>query len=397
MKRKFQIIKALFCACLAVASVSCGDDADYDVIDNVIYLSNSEGIEKSTTILVDEEGSAVSLLVRSAKPVSEDTEVEVSLNYDYLADYNKLYGTDYQRLPLGFVEFEATRVIIPKGKVSAPPVKVFIKQLDEEMSSAGLTYAVPVGLSARIGQDVPILNSSSNFVIAATPIPYYDVPMFRQGNSLLLKLKENMPLNKWTVEFLVKISNLGTGIGSNRNQIMFNAQEPGSTSKVIFTRFGDAAIPGNIFQVKTMDSQFNGQTKFESNKWYHIALTNDGVTVKLYVNGMLDASMPSKNITYILDKDNVRFCGEKQNDEYMKSYVWASQIRIWDIDRTGDQIRNNMYGVSADSEGLKAYWKLNEGEGKIFQDATGNGHTAVAEEFRNPTLWSLKEKVQVGL
>ena len=31
-------------------------------------------------------------------------------------------------------------------------------------------------------------------------------------------------------------------------------------------------------------------------------------------------------------------------------------------------------GVDSKSKGLVAYWKLNEGEGHIFHDATGNGY-----------------------
>ncbi|MBR0560840.1 hypothetical protein, partial [Neokomagataea anthophila] len=39
------------------------------------------------------------------------------------------------------------------------------------------------------------------------------------------------------------------------------------------------------------------------------------------------------------------------------------------------QIQNNMTVTSPKSPGLEAYWKFNEGEGNVFQDATGKGHT----------------------
>ena len=34
----------------------------------------------------------------------------------------------------------------------------------------------------------------------------------------------------------------------------------------------------------------------------------------------------------------------------------------------------NLCGVDSQSEGLVAYWKMNEGEGHIFKDATGHGY-----------------------
>ena len=49
------------------------------------------------------------------------------------------------------------------------------------------------------------------------------------------------------------------------------------------------------------------------------------------------------------------------------------EIRIWDYARSATEIKGGMCGVDPKSEGLKAYWKFNEGEGHIFRDASGNG------------------------
>ena len=38
----------------------------------------------------------------------------------------------------------------------------------------------------------------------------------------------------------------------------------------------------------------------------------------------------------------------------------------------------NYYVVASDSEGLVAYWKFDEGSGKVIADHTGNGNTVVA-------------------
>lgn len=42
-----------------------------------------------------------------------------------------------------------------------------------------------------------------------------------------------------------------------------------------------------------------------------------------------------------------------------------SEVRIWNVERTAEQIADNPYKVDPASEGLVAYWKFNEGSGKL--------------------------------
>ena len=51
-----------------------------------------------------------------------------------------------------------------------------------------------------------------------------------------------------------------------------------------------------------------------------------------------------------------------------------SELRVWNIHRTADEIADNMYSVEPHSEGLIAYWKFNEGSGNIIHDYTGFGN-----------------------
>ena len=55
--------------------------------------------------------------------------------------------------------------------------------------------------------------------------------------------------------------------------------------------------------------------------------------------------------------------------------ILVSEARIWSVARSAVQIQNSMVQVSPSSEGLEAYWRLNEGEGKNFVDATGHNHS----------------------
>ena len=51
-------------------------------------------------------------------------------------------------------------------------------------------------------------------------------------------------------------------------------------------------------------------------------------------------------------------------------------MRLWNVARTSTQLKNNVNNVDPKSEGLLGYWKMNEGHGYTFEDATGNGNTA---------------------
>ena len=57
-------------------------------------------------------------------------------------------------------------------------------------------------------------------------------------------------------------------------------------------------------------------------------------------------------------------------------------MRLWNVARTSTQLKNNVNNVDPKSEGLLGYWKMNEGHGYTFEDATGNGNTAECEYSR---------------
>ena len=71
------------------------------------------------------------------------------------------------------------------------------------------------------------------------------------------------------------------------------------------------------------------------------------------------------------------YVGKSYNEErYIPGEI--SELRVWSVARTPEQIAGNMYGVSPESEGLVAYWKFNEGSGStIIDHANGTNLSAV--------------------
>lgn len=379
------------------------DDAENSVMGNHIYLSNitTDNYQK---ISIEEDGSTtVAIQIRMADKATANTKVNIEISESALKSFNESHSTGYELLPSDFYTLDSTYTVITKGSASGSPINIKMKPLSPELNKTGFTYAVPVIIKSVEGNNVPIMDGAATFVYVITPIPYADVPVMKRANGMKMALKnESVTVNDFTIEFLVKIDNLKL---NNNNQILFNAADhsggDGGTGGEIFTRFAADGGAGkwDKFQIKNQGKSYDAQTSFKNDVWYHIACVNDNAagTMSIYVNGVLDSKFPNAQISTTVNsssKRGFRFCGENDNDSYMRSNVQASEIRFWTVARTEAQIKNNMYGVDAKSLGLFGYWKLNEGQGNSLADATGNGNDAVI--FGAEATWQLNQKVEVG-
>ncbi len=376
----------------AIQFVGC-NDANYETINDSIYLANAAGNEISSIHVISEDGATLMFTVRKTRPAVSDISVNIEVDEYFLEQYNQRYGTDYKMLPKEVYSMESENVIIAQGNAASAVIPIQIKPFTEEMDKTGYTYALPIVIKSVEGNAVSILEPSSKYVFAFAGIPYADVPEFKRRNPMILNLKNDLVLNTWSYEMLFNISSLGVNIGQMNNQILLNTGD-------MFVRFGDTKIRGNMLQIKTLGTEFTNSDDFifKPHKWYHIAIVNDGTTIKLYIDGVENAHISAPKGKSVTNKagDGSFFCGENLNDSYMKSSILGSEIRIWSIPRSADQIKNNMYSVDPTTQGLEAYWRLNEGEGAQFLDATSHNEPAYAGENGISTVWYKHQKVQVG-
>ena len=239
--------------------------------------------------------------------------------------------------------------------------------MTQALKESGQKYAVALRLKSKDGK-YDVLNSGSTMVYLLDQVIYQAVPTINASHNIHFTMRQAYDLNEWTLEFNVNISELGKGLGELNNQALFGAW--GSNGGEIYTRFGDAPIEGNRLQIKTQGTQMNSKMLFDAKKWYHIAFVCTGTKLYLYVNGVLDNSMSLPgNATNIAGPINFG------NTDYLRADVKVSELRFWTKARTQAQVLNNMYACDPKSDGLEAYWKLNEGQGDTFADATGHGNT----------------------
>jgi hypothetical protein len=109
------------------------------------------------------------------------------------------------------------------------------------------------------------------------------------------------------------------------------------------------------------------------NTWIHIASTYDQNQIKLYFNGVLNATFNS-NQTLPVSNGQPWYLGKRWDHLETLGGV-MDEIRIWNVARTQAQIQASMNStVPTNSVGLRAYYKLDESTGNIASDATGNGY-----------------------
>ncbi len=116
----------------------------------------------------------------------------------------------------------------------------------------------------------------------------------------------------------------------------------------------------------------------ELNTWYHLAVTYNGTTVKMYVNGEdVSGTTSGSGSGTILNNNNAVLAGRLNwtSSGYMDGNL--DEIRIWNTVRTADQITENMFQkLKGDENGLITYLPLDEAFGSSVGDKSPTESTA---------------------
>lgn len=381
------LYKSMFAGLAMSALLLTGcENAAYSPQENMAYITQTNTNANSMAKLtVGNEPNTTQVTVRLSEPAKEDCHFAIGVDKDVLEAYNKRNTTAYVTVPEGAYTIDKQTVTVAKGQVVSDPVNITVPPFSTEMKNSGEKYAIPLMLKSTDGK-MAIINGAERLVVALDQVIYTPVPIVNASNNLKPIFNgngsKNIKVTDWTVEFNVNIDLLGTNIGQLNNQCIFGVWGADGADGEIFTRFGDAPIKGNIFQVKTQGTQLNSNTEFAAGKWYHIAIvcSGGGTKLSLYVNGVLDNSMAMPGKVVNIGTES----GQFGNMDYLRANFMISEFRLWTVARSQLEIANNMYVVSPKSDGLFCYFKFNEGQGNSFADATSNGNTCTS---RGTTQW----------
>lgn len=352
---------------LAVLMLASCEDS-YENIGNNIFAPT---LDTSSVINVKPSATETATgYVEALMSVKMDRDVTVT----FVADpagvdaYNGINSADYIMLPENYYNIPEPTAVIPAG--SNTTGKVAVEFMNLGSLDISKTYVLPVKMTSEFGS---LSNNTYYFVVKESALVTVTADMtenyavFVQGD----QAPELENLTKITVEALlypIDFPNmLSTIMGIEGNFLV---------------RIGDAGIPSNQLQLATSEGNVTDPAwTFDTGKWTFLTLTYDTESGEccVYFNGVLKGEVQTgkymKPVDWntasgdITDGPRGFYVGYAYDaNRYFKGYM--SELRVWNRILTKEEINtpNHFYMVSEDSEGLAAYWKMDEGTGSYIRD-----------------------------
>lgn len=379
-------------AAFSITLTGCQDNEDGQHYDNKLFLSTAaftqEVLFKAGDMNV-EKGLSVAI----AKPEAHDIKVTMAPAPELLDTYrNAYYDEAAILLPKEHYVMNERTVIIKAGAVSSNVLSIQFVNTGE--LDADVTYVLPVTIQSVEG--IEVLQSAKNY--------YY---VFRGASliNVVCNLSENRAYPDFNDD--ARFNNMK----ENTLEILFNASQLKSEISTLMgiegkylLRIGDAGVPSNQLQLSTSNGNLtNSDLQFDSNKWYHVAVTFKEGETKIYIDGVEKASKKYSSL-------NTVSLGTKHSDEsggqarcFWIGYSYNEQrsfngsvaeARIWNRALSAEEIQavNHFYTVDPTSEGLIAYWKFDEGEGQTVKDYSSSGYNLTIENLPKWEFVTLPEK-----
>lgn len=342
------------------------NDAEYDTLSNQAYiLQTNTNANSSLKLTVGAEVATTTLNVRLSDVANVESRYRLVYDTAVVNEYNRLNETPYASLPQESFSLSSEETTIEAGASVSTPITLTVPPYSEALKASGKKYAIGFRLENTSG-NASVLPSGSKIVYILDQVVIQPVVVLDQSHYVSQNLVKNYPLMEWTVEMNINKHVLYTEVGRGNNQAIF-----GAGPDEIYIRFGDAPIEGNRLQIKTQGTQMNSLALFNEHTWYHLAFVCTGTKLYLYVNGQLDNSMDLPGKTTNVNSINI--CSPST---YWLGNAMYSEVRFWQRARSQAEIANNMYACDPTTPGLITYYKMNEGEGYSFRDASGNGNNA---------------------
>jgi len=167
-----------------------------------------------------------------------------------------------------------------------------------------------------------------------------------------------------------------------------NGSTPTDTSRLALALKGDGSAGALFFGVRSTDTEaqknLTFSTNLQTNQWYHVGAVADfaGGTLAIYLNGILVAS---SNVTFAQSHtpntvSTSAALGSQDTGTSNFFHGQMDEVRIYCRPLCACDMQN-----LAGKDGLRGYWKADEGTGSSLADSSGNTFTGT---LKNGVTWA---------
>lgn len=340
--------------------MSACNNSESDLLKPKVYFESREN-----TLSVEDGNEAITFDLTSRLSTMTSSQVDVSYaiaDPSVVDEYNARYGTAYKMFDVSHVKLSSTTSTIPSGKLYANNVTLELSDL--ATVEEGKQFILPIRVSSA---SVPTLPGTSiAYFFLSKPIRITKVGTFSYSY-ISVKFAPQTYFSSFTYETLLYVNRF-----SSNNTIM-------GTEGVMIFRIGDTTLPSNKILEAAGQQHYNATEELKEKRWYHVALTYDQPSGKtaIYVNGTKWAES-AWSIPGFDPNADVGF-----NIGMLPNFPWGtrplngymSEVRVWNVARTENQLKQNMLSVDPKSDGLVLYYKLDGSETQengVIKDTTGH-------------------------
>ncbi|NDV79302.1 DUF1735 and LamG domain-containing protein [Dysgonomonas sp. 511] len=383
--------KNIFALLLVAITLLVSGCKDADIVNehhfgNRLYITSST-INDDLLIKPNIMEASREISYRIALPAEKDIHINFDAVPALTAAYNLIYGDEATALEPEYYEIPEKATVIKAGDVSGD--NILINFMNTGNLDKSRRYVLPVAVVNA--SDIEIAKDQKTVFFIFKGAALINVVADISKIYFPIKWTSNVSsVPTITVEALVRSADWVAGRDNALSSVF------GIEGKFL-VRIGDGDRPRDQLQVVAPGGNFPAPNKVSGlpvNEWVHIAIVYDNTTKErlYYKDGELVYS--DKAASGSLNLTSGCYIG----------YAWdatrwlpgeISEVRIWTVQRTAEQIAGNPYEVEPNSPGLIAYWKFNEGAGNVITDHTGNGNNITAANSASPT-WVNVEIPQIN-
>lgn len=349
---------------LTFSMFSCAEGDSFDYNKNVVLVSGTE-TNPVVKFVVEDTPSSYAVTATSTNKVDEDVRIKFGIDNSLVEAYNEAHSTNYYPVPDGTVEIENQDVVIEKGKTFSTPATV--KVISTEGLDEGRVYVIPVTIQQSEGLDV-LVPSKTIYLQISRVLHFTSLNISNPElySNFMFSEDKKLSLSNFTYE----IKFYSEEWHSIARMCCFSSAD-GSRSNML--RFGEAGMDVNCLQWVCPTGSVPSVTRFSTNRWYTLSLTYDGSKFTMYVDGVKDAQLDGDGqpVDFQMFEIGMSWTSYRYS-QYFKGRI--AEVRVWNRALTPAELQMGLCAVDPHSEGLMAYWKMNEGESYIFHDSTDNGY-----------------------